>query len=180
MTALISLYNAVFHRLETLGSAVTPLALRVVFLATLFGYYWKSAGTKVWDRKGEEGLFDFFTLEDGVYAQMFPKAFEAVGYNSSNLGFLYDVIATLGTYAEWALPLMIVLGLLTRLAALGMVGFVVVQTWVDVVGHGAKLGSLFDGRYGLIDERTIWIFGFVLLAIHGAGALSLDRLIKLR
>jgi putative oxidoreductase len=118
---------------------------------------------------------DFFTLESGVYAQMFPKAFEAAGYDPSALGFGYTVIAWLGTYAEWALPLMIVIGIFTRLAALGMIGFVVVQTWVDVTGHGAALGTLFDKGYGLADERLLWIFLLGILVVRGAGPLSVDH-----
>ncbi|MGP6088017.1 DoxX family protein [Antarctobacter jejuensis] len=179
MTRLISLHNSVFAGVERLGDGLIPLLTRLVFAATLLRYYWNSAGTKVWDRKGEEGIFDFFTLESGTYAQMFPKAFEAAGYNTSRMGFHYDVIAFAGTYAEWLLPLLIVIGLFTRLAALGMIGFVVVQTFVDVTGHGATPGMLFDTKYELIDERTIWIFGLLVLVIRGAGALSVDRLLGL-
>lgn len=179
MDRLFTLYRALFAPVERLGGALIPLLTRVVFAATLLGYYWASAGTKVWDRKGEEGLFDIFTLESGVYAQMFPKAFEAASYNTANLGFVYDLVAYAGTLAEWLLPLLIVVGLFTRLAALGMIGFVTVQTLVDVTGHGADLGGLFDARYGLIDERTLWVFGLLLLVIRGAGALSVDRLLGL-
>ena len=179
MTRLITLHNSVFAGVERLGDGLIPLLTRLVFAATLLRYYWNSAGTKVWDRKGEEGIFDFFTLESGTYAQMFPKAFEAAGYNASKMGFHYDVIAFAGTYAEWLLPLLIVIGLFTRLAALGMIGFVVVQTLVDVTGHGATLGMLFDTKYELIDERTIWIFGLLVLVIRGAGAVSIDRLLGL-
>ncbi|MBY6162156.1 DoxX family protein [Mameliella alba] len=179
MDRLITLHNSVFGLVERLGDQVLPLLTRLVFAATLLRYYWNSAGTKVWDRKGEEGLFDFFTLESGTYAQMFPKAFEAAGYNTSKLGFHYDVIAYAGTYAEWLLPLLIVIGLFTRLAAFGMIGFVFVQTVVDVTGHGADLGSLFDTRYELLDERLLWAFGLLILVIRGAGALSIDRLLGL-
>ncbi|SMX41526.1 DoxX family membrane protein [Maliponia aquimaris] len=179
MDRLLSLHRALFAPVERLGDALIPLLTRLVFAATLLGYYWASAGTKVWDRKGEEGLFDVFTLESGVYAQMFPKAFEAASYNTDNLGFVYDLVAYAGTVAEWLLPLLILLGLFTRLAALGMIGFVTVQTLVDMTGHGADPGALFDARYGLIDERTLWIFALLLLVIRGAGALSIDRLLGL-
>ncbi|WP_323771321.1 DoxX family protein [Antarctobacter sp.] len=179
MDRLLSLHHAIFAPVERLGAPLIPLLTRLVFAATLLRYYWNSAGTKVWDRKGEEGLFDFFTLESGTYAQMFPKAFEAAGYNPAKLGFAYDIVAYAGTYAEWLLPLLIVVGLFTRLAALGMIGFVVVQTFVDVTGHGAALGRLFDTGYALIDERTLWIFGLTILVIRGAGAVSLDRLLGL-
>lgn len=179
MDRLTSLHNAVFAPVERLGDRLLPLLARLVFAATLLRYYWNSAGTKVWDRKGEEGLFDFFTLESGTYAQMFPKAFEAAGYDTSKLGLGYDLVAYAGTMAEWLLPLLIVIGLLTRLASLGMIGFIVVQTVVDVTGHGRDPGKLFDTGYALIDERTIWVFGLLVLVIRGAGALSVDRLLGL-
>ena len=180
MDRIITLHNTVFSRLERLAAPLIPLLLRVIFAATLFGYYWASAGTKVWDRRGDEsGILDFFTLEAGVYAQMFPKAFEAAGYDTSKLGLGYDLIAIAGTYAEFALPLLIIVGLFTRLAALGMISFVVVQTLVDVTGHGGEAGSLFDSRYALIDERALWVTLLAVLVIRGAGALSLDRLLGL-
>ena len=179
MDRLISLHNAIFAPVERLGDHLIPLLARLVFAATLLRYYWNSAGTKVWDRKGEEGILDFFTLESGTYAQMFPKAFEAAGYNTANMGIHYDIIALAGTYAEWLLPLLIVLGLFTRLAALGMIGFVTVQTWVDVTGHGGALGTLFDTRYDLIDERALWVLLLLVIVIRGAGVVSLDRLFGL-
>jgi putative oxidoreductase len=177
MTRLLSLYTALGQRLDSLTAPLISPLLRIVFAAGLLGYYWASALTKVRDRKGEEGIFDVFTLEPGVYAQMFPKAFEAAGYNPAKLGVLYDLIAVAGTAAEFALPLLIVIGLFTRLAALGMIGFVLVQTWVDVTGHGGMLGRLFDSRYELIDERALWITLLLILAIKGGGALSLDRVL---
>ncbi len=75
------------------------------------------------------------------------------------------------------IPLLI--GLLTRLSALAMIGFVMVQTLVDVTGHGVKLGVLFDNTQTLIDERTLWVFLFAIIALKGAGPLSLDRLLRL-
>jgi putative oxidoreductase len=179
MDRLASLHSALFAPVARLGDQAIPLLLRIVFAATLLRYYWASAGTKVWDRKGEEGLLDFFTLEPGVYAQMFPKAFEVAGYNPAELGSLYGLIAYAGTMAEWLLPLLVVAGLFTRLAALGMIGFVTVQTLVDVTGHGAVPGMLFDPRYGLVDERVLWGLLLGLIVIRGAGALSIDRLIGL-
>lgn len=179
MHRLTSLHAAIFAPVARLGDHLIPLLARLVFAATLLRYYWNSAGTKVWDRKGEEGLLDFFTLESGTYAQMFPKAFEAAGYNTAKLGVGYDLVAYAGSYAEWGLPLLIVIGLFTRLAALGMIGFVVVQTFVDVTGHGAKPGMLFDTRYELMDERTLWVFAFAVLVIKGAGLVSIDRLMGL-
>ncbi len=43
---------------------------------------------------------------------------EAVGYDVSQLGIFHWLVVTAGTLAEFILPLLIVIGLLTRLAAL--------------------------------------------------------------
>ena len=53
--------------------------------------------------------------------------------------------------AEFVLPALIVAGLITRLATLGMVGVVVVQSLADILGHGVACGDLerwFDAASG--------------------------------
>ena len=76
--------------------------------------------------------------------------------------------------------MLLLVGLLTRLAALGMIGFVWVQTLTDVTGHGVKLGSLFDNAITLMDQRVMWTFLLLVIVINGAGPLSLDRLLRLK
>lgn len=148
---------------------------RFVFAAVLFGYYWNSALTKI-----GEGPFGFLTISDGAFVQILPARMEAAGYDASQIATIpWGLIVALGTYAEFVLPLLIVLGLLTRLAALGMIGFVLVQSWVDVAFHGADaatLGALFDRLPGaaILDQRTLWIFLLALLVLKGAGPISLD------
>jgi putative oxidoreductase len=88
-----------------------------------------------------------------------------------------------GTYAEYILPLLIIIGFLTRLAAIGMIGFVVVQSIVDITGHGvggADLGAWFDKASGalIMDQRTLWVFVLLVLVVRGAGPFSVDRLLK--
>jgi putative oxidoreductase len=78
------------------------------------------------------------------------------------------------------LPMLIVAGLATRLAALGMIAFIAVQSFVDVAFHhadAATIGALFDRLPGavILDRRALWIFLLVVLVVKGAGALSLDR-----
>ncbi|MEM6306696.1 MAG: DoxX family protein, partial [Pseudomonadota bacterium] len=88
-------------------------------------------------------------------------------------------------WAEFILPALVILGLFTRLAALGMIGFVFVQSYVDVTGHGvqgADLGAWFDGASGslIMDQRAFWIFLCIVLVIKGAGAVSIDHLLGKR
>src|SRR5690606_27423463 len=97
--------------------------------------------------------FGFLHPSDGAYIQVFPRAVEALGYDVGQLGVFHYLVVLAGTLAELALPLMIVAGLFTRLAALGMVGFVVVQSLTDIYGHGVAgddLGRWFDAASGAL------------------------------
>jgi len=96
--------------------------------------------------------------------------------------FPWDIIVFAGTYAEFVLPILIVLGLFTRLAAFGIVGFIVVQSTVDIAFHGADaatIGAWFDhlSNAVILDQRALWVFLLVTLVVKGAGALSLDALL---
>ncbi|UWQ92389.1 DoxX family protein [Aliisedimentitalea scapharcae] len=181
MHALVSLHNAIFGLIERLGDWVMPLAARFVFAATLLFYYWNSGLTKLGD-----GLFGIFSPSIGAYSQIFPKKLEAVSYDVSQFGLFEWVVVMAGTWAEFILPLLIVIGLATRLAALGMIGFVIVQSLTDVYGHGATdaktLGALFD-RFPdsvIMDQRLFWVFTLSYLVIKGAGFLSVDAFLRNR
>jgi len=174
MDRLISLHNALFSAIDRIGSLGLGMLMRLVFAATLLMYYWNSGLTKLGD-----GVFGFLKVTAGGFGQIFPKGAEAVFWDVTQMTLVQKLVVLAGTWAEFILPLLIVIGLFTRLAALGMVGFVVVQTYVDVTGHGAKLGTLFDRSYELIDERTLWVFGLLVLVVKGAGVLSVDRLLGL-
>ncbi|MEL6265585.1 MAG: DoxX family membrane protein [Pseudomonadota bacterium] len=168
---------AAFER--ALDGWLTGLAARLVFAAVLFGYYWNSALTKV-----GEGVGGFFQVADGAYFQIVPPVVEAAGYDASAVAFWpWGLIVTMGTYTEFALPVMIVLGLLTRVAALGMIVFIVVQSYVDIAFHAVDaetIGALFDRipTAAILDQRALWVFLLLVLVIKGAGALSLDALIS--
>jgi len=181
MNALISLHNTVFDLIERAGDWLMPLLARFTFAAVLLIYYWNSGLTKLGD-----GILGLFSPSIGAYSQIFPKQLEAAGYDVSQLGLFHWLVVMAGTYAEFLLPLLIVLGLATRLAALGMIGFVVVQSLTDVYGHGATdaktLGAWFDRASDsvIMDQRLLWIFVLLVLVVKGAGALSLDALLRRR
>lgn len=174
MRALIDLHTRLFGALEAKAPLVLPTLARLIFAGTLFMYYWNSGLTKLGD-----GLF---SPDLGAYIQILPRAFEAAGFDAAQLGPLATPIVLLGTWAEFVLPVLIVAGLFTRLAALGMIGFIAVQSWVDVVGHGvggADLGGWFDPAADAIiaDQRAFWVFLLLVLVFRGGGPLSLDRLL---
>jgi putative oxidoreductase len=177
MTALLRFYDAAADRAQALAGPALPSLARLLFAGILLLYYWGSALTKV----GDSAL----SPASGAYIQIFPKAVEAVGYDVSKLSGFHTLVVLAGTAAEFLLPALIVAGLFTRLAALGMIGFVAVQSWVDVFGHGLAgpdIGAWFDRDPSalLLDQRALWLFLLTVLVLKGAGPLSADRLLASR
>ena len=129
MTGHPTLYDRTTTELDRLGNSLVPLMARACFAAVLLMYFWVSGLTKL------DGVF---TPSLGAYAQIFPRAMEAAGYDASQMGALRWLIVLVGSWAELVLLALIVLGLATRLAALGMIGFVVVQSLTDIIGHAAR------------------------------------------
>jgi putative oxidoreductase len=156
---------------------ILPTLARAIFAAVLLFYFWNSALTKI-----GPGPFGFLHPSVAAYAQIFPKTMEGVGFDISKLGLFHWAVAVAGTMAEFILPALITIGLFTRLAALGMVGFVLMQSIVDIWGHGvstATIGAWFDGPSDgtILDQRAFWLLGFAVMILMGAGPFSVDRLI---
>lgn len=171
MTALVALHNQIFERLDRTSDILTPTLARLVFVAVFLVYYWNSAMLKI------DG--SIFSPSAGAFGQIFPKAAEAVLYDVSQMTFVQRIVIFFGTLAEFVLPTLLLVGLLTRATALAMIGFVWVQTLVDVTGHGVPFGGLFDNAITLADQRVMWTFLLLVIAIKGAGPISIDRLLRL-
>lgn len=178
MNMLIFLHNSVFERLER-ADWLLPIIARFLFAAIFLFYFWVSGITKLGD-----GIFGIFIPSFDAYAQIFPIAMEAAEYDIANLSIYHTLVVLAGTWAEFLLPLLIVIGLFTRLAALGMVGFVGMQTLTDLYGHGVineakTLGAWFDKIPDAVifDQRALWIFLLLVLVFKGAGRLSVDRML---
>lgn len=179
MIRLFAPYRAVTDFLDR-SDWILPTVARFLFAAVLAGYFWASAITKLGD-----GVVGLLSPSVGAYAQIWPKAFEAVGYDSSQLGLFHWAVVVAGTLAEFALPALILLGLLTRLAAFGMMGFIVVQSLTDLYGHGgiqhaATLGAWFDRVPDgvILDQRAFWMLALITLVIKGAGPVSVDAVLR--
>ncbi|MEX0301357.1 MAG: DoxX family protein [Leisingera sp.] len=170
MHALVSSYTSLIGKADRMSDFVVPTLARLVFAAVLLVYYWNSAGLKT------DG--SIFSPSAGAFGQIFPHAAEAVLYDVSQLNIFQRLVIFAGTVAEYVLPALILVGLMTRLAALGTIGFIWVQTIVDVTGHGVKLGSLFNNAVELVDQRVMWSFLLLVLVFKGAGALSVDALVR--
>lgn len=175
----INLHSRVFGSISKMadGWFVEALA-RFVFLAVLLQYFWNSGKTKIGD-----GLAGIFQIQDGAYFQILGEAgMVNYDFDTANIPWYIDAIVALGTYSEFLLPLMIVLGLFTRIAAIGMAIFVLVQSYVDIYVHKVSettTGKLFDGDAAslIMDQRAFWMFLFIVLIVKGAGKLSLDQLL---
>jgi putative oxidoreductase len=170
MNSVIGNYRALAGIAARQGDWLLPTLARLVFAGVLFGYFWASAMTK---------LDGPFTPSTGAFAQIFPRAFEAAGYDAGQMGLWSRLVVLAGSWAEVVLPVLIVLGLLTRLAALGMVGFVLVQSLTDVYGHGAGAGAWFDRASDalILDQRAFWVLLLAVLILKGPGPISADRVL---
>ena len=176
MRSLIALQNRLLVPIGN-GDNALPFAARFAFAASLALYFFNSGLTKLGD-----GIFGFLQPSLGAYAQIFPRAMEAAGYAVSQLGIFHWAVVTGGTVAEFVLPVLIIIGLFARLASIGMIGFIVVQSLTDLIGHGAwddkaVLGAWFDRiPDGIIpDQRMFWVLALSIIVFKGAGWLSLDR-----
>ena len=179
MNNLIALPDRLFSWLEPLTVPLMTTLSRFLFAAILTLYYWNSGLTKIGD-----GFLGFLFPSDGAYIQIFPKVVEAAGYDFSALGVFHWLVVVAGTWAEFLLPLLVVIGLFTRAAAFGMIGFIVVQSLTDLYGHGAiahegTLGAWFD-RFPdalILDQRAFWVFILLYLVLRGGGPISVDRVL---
>jgi len=176
MSALINLYNGIFWGLQRLlEDWFLGLAARLVFASVLLFYFLNSALTKV-----GSGFPVSLIPSTGAYAQILPELTESVGYDVSQIAFFpYGLMVYAGTYAEFILPVLIVAGLFTRAAAVGMIGFIAVMTYVDITAHDVDaetIGAFFDRLPDatISDQRLLWAFPLLYLVLRGPGAASLD------
>ena len=146
-TGLLSRTAPLIRRLNALADRLphdlVALAARV-FPAAVF---WQSARTKVDGLSIKDSTF--FLFENVYDLPLIPPAWAAV----------------LATLAEHILPVLLILGLLTRLSALGLLAmtaviqiFVFPDAWVT---HG------------------LWAASLLVLVARGPGRISLDRLLGL-
>jgi putative oxidoreductase len=122
--------------------------LTLIIRVAIASVFFLSGRTKV------EGLL---TLTDGTYF-LFAEEYRVPLIPS-------DLAAHLATYAEHLFPVLIVLGFLTRISALGLLGMtLVIQIFVYPLGWPTHL---------------LWAALLLFIVRFGAGTLSLDRLLKL-
>lgn len=168
----------VFGRLEHLADAwLLGLGARLAFVAVLAHYYLNSALTKL-----GPGLLGIFHPSAGAFAQIVPPIAEHYSYNTEAIPFFpWHVIVILGSVSEITLPVLIAIGALTRVSAIGMMVFISVQTFVDASFHGVALGGLLGTQPGdVLAQRLLWLFPLLVLVMKGSGAFSVDAALGAR
>lgn len=152
MSSVLALYDRIIGLLS--GRFFEGLALLFTRIG-LGGIFWRSYENKV---------------VEGTWFQIDPFTYELFQSEWSGQPLSVDLAAPLTTYAEFALPILVVLGLGTRFASLALLGMVaVIQIFV----------------YPTEAHLFGWAIGTAALAMivlaRGAGIFSADALIaKLR
>ncbi len=130
-----------------------PEGLALVFVrVALAGIFWRSGRTKV----AEES---WFQISDTTY-ELFRTEYSGVPFPA-------DFAAATATGAEHLFPLLLAIGLFTRLSALALLGmtlviqfFVYPEAWWPV--------------------HSLWVALALVLIVRGGGRFSLDRLLAAR
>ncbi len=176
INVITGLHDKVFDLVNRIaGDWFLGLSARLIFSSATMLWFLNSAMTKL-----DGGLF---SISVGAYAQILPPIAEAASYDPSQIAFFpWKIIVFLGTYTEFILPVLILIGLFTRAASVAMIGFIVVLSFVDIQFHGLEpksVGALFDRFPDAIiaDQRLFWLFPLAYLAVKGGGAISLDTLL---
>ena len=149
-TAPATSVRTLWVRLADAATAITPHSmLALVNRVAIAGIFWMSARTKV------EG---WFTISDSAYA-LFRDEYKLPLLPP-------ELAAQMATVAEHLFPVLLVLGLFTRLSALALLGMtLVIQVFVYPDAWPTHLS---------------WAALMLYLAGRGAGSLSLDRWLGLR
>ena len=146
--------KAIPKRLIRAVSGTVPEGIALLFTrVALAGIFWRSARTKV-----EDG--SLLTIKDTTFFQFSDAPFNQVPILNGELG------AYVTTYTEHVLPILLLLGLATRLGALGVLGMtLVIQAFV------------FPEMAVWWQTHILWVAMALVLIVRGGGLFSLDRLI---
>ena len=141
-----------YDRFVALVSSRIPEALMLLFVrVTLAGIFWRSGRTKV-----DEG--SWLTVSENTIYQFGDDPFNKVPLLPSELA------AHLTTYAEHALPILLVFGMFSRLSAMALLGMtIVIQIFV------------FPEAWWQV--HSLWVALALILIVRGGGGMSVDALL---
>lgn len=153
-TILSNLANRVEPILRLLPEWLIALLIRIAISSV----FWRSAQTKIsgWELFGQN--WKFWNLSESTFL-LFAQEYRVPLLPS-------DLAAYLATFGEYFLSLAIVLGLATRLSALGLLAMTtVIQLFVYPEAWNVHI---------------LWVALLAYLLRYGAGSVSVDRLIGLK
>ena len=134
---------------RTLAEQIPDSLIALVARFAVASVFWRSGQTKL-----AEG--SWFAISDSAYA-LFETEYSGVPLPP-------HLAAVLAATAEHVFPIMLVLGFLTRFAALGLLGMtLVIQIFVYP-----------DAWW---TEHSLWVAMQLALIVRGAGLISLDHLL---
>jgi putative oxidoreductase len=146
MNAIISPYNRAVAVLSTpLIEVLTLLFVR----ASLAGIFWRSGRTKV---------------DEGSWLSVSDTAKFLFQEEYKNIPLPTEFAAYVATYAEHVFPILLVIGLLTRISALALLTMTMV---IQIFVYPEAWWSV----------HMIWVALALVLIVRGGGALSLDALL---
>jgi len=163
---------------------LSALSARLTFAAVLGVYFLISAASKIGGSDlliGPNVAGTFLAL--GAFYELAPVALEAAGNDPAGLSLPLRLRVQALVLAEAVLPVLLVLGLATRIAAVGMIGLIAMTAMIDIFARDAPpevIGALFDASpYDPIsDLRLLWITVLAVPAVLGGGGLSLDPFLR--
>lgn len=145
--------NAIFSAYDRAAAALGGIwieSLSLLFTRiVLAGIFWRSARTKV-----EEG--SWLSISDTTYF-LFAEEYSGVPLPS-------ELAASLATVSEHLFPILLVLGLFTRLSALALLGMTMV---IQIFVYPEAWWSV----------HALWAALALVLIVRGSGRLSLDALL---
>lgn len=151
-TMLSSAYFKFDSLLANLPEWVISLAMRLV----IFRVFWLSVQTKIDGLTIAGQHFAFWNLTSNTFL-LFEYEYDLPLIPPT-------VAAYLGTFGEYALALLLVVGLLTRFAALGLLVITLVIQFL-----------VYPNAWWPV--HVFWVLPLLYLIKHGGGAASLDRLL---
>ncbi|WP_292970085.1 DoxX family protein [Novosphingobium sp.] len=149
IAATLSRYDAATRRL----SGVVPEGLLLAFVrVVLGGIFWRSGQTKV---------------EEGTWFQLTETTYELFRTEYAGVPLPAEFAAVMANAAEHVLPALLLAGLFTRGAALGLLGMTLtIQVFVYP-----------DAWW---PEHSLWAALALVLVLRGGGLFSLDALLARR
>lgn len=138
---------AIYNRIVAAIASRIPESLMLFFVRVVFaGIFWRSGQTKI-----EPG--SWFTISDNTWF-LFQEEYNGVPLPP-------NLAAVMATVSEHLFPILLVLGLFTRLSALALLGMTMVI-------------QIFVYPEAWWTEHSLWVAMALVLVVRGGGDFALD------